>query len=231
MAAPGIWIRNFFEILGNSPLDRCLLFRAWSCDSYLFERPRAWVYYLNFILNSLNALILELLYFYSVYFLPILENYTNCSLFSIIPVLCLLSIFLQPFQILYSPLLSWNLYLSLPTTLSIFLLNLHSFLFFRLFCIYTCFYFYRSYESFHSTYLFCTLFSYSSVRLTFLCLPLLRSSLYPTKHSDKLPKAICNAIISDRQVLGRHLVRVGDWLCEMKTDTRSDVAFVRVPSA
>lgn len=92
--------------------------------------------------------------------------YYNYSLFSIISVLCLLSIFLQPFQILYSPLLSCNLYLSLPTTLStfIFLLNLHSFLFFRLFCIYTCFYFYRSYESFHSISLSCTLFSYSSVR-------------------------------------------------------------------
>lgn len=47
----------------------------------------------------------------------------------------------------------------------------------------------------------------------------------------KLPKAICNAIISDRQVLAPSppprstLV----WLCEMETGTRSDVAFVRVP--
>lgn len=38
LAARGIWIRNFFGILWNSPLDRCPLFRAGNCDSYLFER-------------------------------------------------------------------------------------------------------------------------------------------------------------------------------------------------
>lgn len=42
------------------------------------------------------------------------------------------------------------------------------------------------------------------------------------------PRAIRNAIISNGQVLGRRPARVGDWLCEMKTGTRSDVAFVRV---
>lgn len=38
LAARGIWIRNFFGILWNSPLDRCPLFRPGNCDSYLFER-------------------------------------------------------------------------------------------------------------------------------------------------------------------------------------------------
>lgn len=46
----------------------------------------------------------------------------------------------------------------------------------------------------------------------------------------KLPKAICNAIISDRQVLAPSPPRSTlVWLCEMKTGIRSDVAFVRVP--
>lgn len=46
----------------------------------------------------------------------------------------------------------------------------------------------------------------------------------------KLPKAICNAIISDRQVLAPSPPRSTlVWLCEMETGTRSDVAFVRVP--